>query len=185
MSTPGHESDWALWMRAAFRGDKAAYRRFFVSVAPSLRGMARRHGPRFGLDARDIEDAVQDALLTIHIKRQTWDETRPITPWIASILRNKLIDAYRRRRSRPVEVSAEALFLAAPAIATDELEFRELDRMISRLDARDSDLIRSISLEGQSIAEVARRLDMKEGAVRVALHRAIKSLARLYRIENR
>lgn len=177
MSAPGNESDWAMWMRAAFRGDREAYRRFFASATPRLRAMARSHGARFGLDGRDVEDVVQETLLTIHIKRNTWDETRPITPWMAAILRNKLIDAYRRRRARPKEVSADAVFLTAP----DEARTGELDRMIDRLGERERDLICSISLDGQSIAAVASRLDMNEGAVRVALHRAIKSLARLYR----
>ena len=43
------------------------------------------------------------------------------------------------------------------------------------------DIVRSISLEGQSIAATAARLAMTEGAVRVALHRSLKLLASAWR----
>jgi DNA-directed RNA polymerase specialized sigma24 family protein len=42
-------------------------------------------------------------------------------------------------------------------------------------------IVMSISVEGQSIKQTATRLQMSEGAVRVALHRALKSLAAKYR----
>ena len=38
------------------------------------------------------------------------------------------------------------------------------------------DLVTSISFDGQSIAATAKRLSMSEVAVRVTLHRALKSL---------
>ena len=38
-----------------------------------------------------------------------------------------------------------------------------------------------ISINGSSVRETANRLHMTEGAVRVALHRALKTLAGLYR----
>jgi hypothetical protein len=48
--------------------------------------------------------------------------------------------------------------------------------------ARESrDIVRSISIDGMSVRETANRLQMTEGAVRVALHRALKALAILYR----
>ena len=42
MTVPTREEEWAIWMRAAIAGDKAAYRRFLVAVTPSLRSLARR-----------------------------------------------------------------------------------------------------------------------------------------------
>jgi len=41
--------------------------------------------------------------------------------------------------------------------------------------------VTAISLDGQSIAATAARLSMSEVAVRVALHRALKSLAAAWR----
>ena len=49
------------------------------------------------------------------------------------------------------------------------------------LNTRQRDIVQSISLDGQSIAATASRLDMSEVAVRVALHRALKSLGAAWR----
>jgi RNA polymerase sigma-70 factor (ECF subfamily) len=61
----------------------------------------------------------------------------------------------------------------------DALAARDTAVLIGQLDARSATIVRAVSLEGQSTAEVGARLDMSEGAVRVALHRAIQRMARL------
>ena len=43
---------------------------------------------------------MQDILLAVHLKRQTWDANAPFAPWLFAIARNKLIDALRRRGRR-------------------------------------------------------------------------------------
>ena len=52
------------------------------------------------------------------------------------------------------------------------------------LKPRARDIVKSISLDGQSITATAMRLAMTEVAVRVALHRALKSLAAAWRSAN-
>ncbi|MFE0753893.1 sigma-70 family RNA polymerase sigma factor [Inquilinus sp. NPDC058860] len=183
MSDPLREDQWATWMRAAIAGDAGAYRLFLQAVTPHLRAMARRRGALFGGSADDAEDVVQEVLLAIHLKRGSWDPSRPIGPWISVIVRNKMIDALRRR-GRHVDVPIEDVIdtLAAEA-PPDGLEQRDVDRLLSRLQDRQRDIVRSISVEGGSVRETAGRLGMTEGAVRVALHRALKALAALYRSE--
>jgi len=53
--------------------------------------------------------------------------------------------------------------------------------MLDGLPARQRRIVEEISIEGRRSAEVATRLGMSEGAVRVALHRALKTLAAAYR----
>jgi RNA polymerase sigma factor (sigma-70 family) len=65
--------------------------------------------------------------------------------------------------------------------ATDFLSRTELDVLLAKLNGRQRDIVKSISIDGSSIRETARKLDMSEGTVRVALHRALKKLAVLYR----
>ena len=86
-------------MRAANRGDAVAYARLLASLTPVLRGLARQSLSRTRLES-DFEDVVQETLLAIHLKRHTWDETRPFGPWVRAIIRHKLIDAARRRGFR-------------------------------------------------------------------------------------
>jgi RNA polymerase sigma-70 factor (ECF subfamily) len=57
----------------------------------------------------------------------------------------------------------------------------DLDRLLGKLGEPRRSLVLSLSVEGRTVRETAERLNMSEGAVRVALHRAIKALAALYR----
>jgi RNA polymerase sigma factor (sigma-70 family) len=177
----GAEEEWASLMRAAIGGDTGAYRRLLTSMTPALRMVARRQCARIGLDGGDAEDVVQEALLALHLKRHTWDPERPIIPWIMTITRNKLIDARRRRgngNALPIEELSDILGTDGSEEQTNRFD---MDRMLERLGDRQRDLVRSLSLEGRSVQETAKRLNMTEVAVRVALHRAIKALAALYR----
>jgi RNA polymerase sigma factor (sigma-70 family) len=173
--------EWARLMREALNGDADAYRQFLEAVAPALRSAARRNCARIGLDGGEAEDIVQETLLAIHLKRHTWDSERPIAPWIMTIARNKLIDA-RRRRGNGVMLPIDDLseILTGPG-EDSSLDRSDLDRLLEKLGQRQRDLVRSLSVEGRSVKETAVRLDMSEGAVRVALHRAVKALASLYR----
>jgi RNA polymerase sigma-70 factor (ECF subfamily) len=171
----------AQLMRAANRGDQDAYRRVLGGLAPLLRGVARRGFARYGAGAEEIEDIVQETLLALHLKRHTWDERQPLLPWVRAIARNKLIDNLRRRGRQqevPIDELTPAVALDAEPAASAGLD---AGRMLERLNTRQRDIVRAVSIEGASAAEVGRRLGMTEGAVRVALHRALKSLATAFR----
>jgi RNA polymerase sigma-70 factor (ECF subfamily) len=166
-------------------GDKQAYHRFLVGVTPYLRAMARRRCEQFGAPASEAEDVLQEVLLAIHLKRGTWDVDRPIGPWLTTIVRNKLIDSLRRRGRRvnvPIEDFVDILEASDDTGDTDRMDAEQL---LERLGDPQRDIVRSISLQGAGVRETAARLNMTEGAVRVALHRALKTLAALYRRDGR
>ncbi|SON56856.1 RNA polymerase sigma factor SigM [Hartmannibacter diazotrophicus] len=167
-------------MRAANAGDRAAYHCLLSEITPYIRGLARR---RLWTDAGtgDVEDVVQEILLAIHLKRQTWDEDRPIGPWIATIARNKVVDALRRRSRQldePIEDFENLLPVEAEEAPAEDVD---VEGMLQQLQERPRTIVRLVSIEGLAARDVANQLDMSEGAVRVALHRALKSLAALYR----
>jgi len=171
------EQHWAGLLRAANRGDRKAYRAFLDSVAPVLRGVLRaRHG---GLDAADREDILQEVLLAVHLKRHTWREEEPVRPWLFAIVRYKVIDTLRARgRRQAVDIEDFAEILAAPD-GEDPTVRSDVERMMAELDGRSGEIVRAIGLEGASVAEAGARYAISEGAVRVALHRGLKTLARL------
>ena len=43
---------------------------------------------------------MQETLLAMHLKRDTWDEAQPLEPWLRAIARHKLADHLRRRGFR-------------------------------------------------------------------------------------
>lgn len=169
-------------MRAARGGDAAAYRVLLADLGGVARAHVARALARAGRGNAEVEDIVQEVLLAIHLKRDTWDEALPFSPWLFAVMRFKIIDALRRsglRMSLPIE-DFEAVIPAPPA--QDEGR-QDVTRLMARLDERPRAIVEAISLQGHSAGEVAQRLNMSEGAVRVALHRALKVLARLYRQE--
>jgi RNA polymerase sigma-70 factor (ECF subfamily) len=181
MTTSSQENDWAVWMRAAMAGNEGAYRQLLVSLTPRLRAVARSRCRSVGAPEDEVEDLVQEVLLIIHLKRGTWDPSRPIGPWVAAITRNKLIDVLRRRGrhiTMPIDDFVDSLQADDRA---PEMSAREIDSLLARLTPQQREIVRSISLNGSSIRETADRLQMTEGAVRVTLHRALKALAVFYR----
>jgi RNA polymerase sigma factor (sigma-70 family) len=174
----GTGDDWTGLLRAANEGDSAAYRAFLQTITPAVRGVVRAKAG--GLDAHSREDIVQEVLLAIHLRRQTWIVGRPVRPWVYAIARHKVIDVLRRTgRESLVHDGGQIEEIAAPPV-DDPLEERDLERMLTRLDERSGNILRAI-LSGVSAAEIAPRFSLSEGAARVALHRAIKRLAKLRR----
>lgn len=164
-------------MRAANRGDAEAYRTVLKTITPLLRKVVRARGHALGQEG--CEDVLQDVLLAIHTKRHTWHENAPLRPWLYAIARHKVVDAFRAR-GRHVDVSIDdfANGLAA-ADRPDPLEGHDMDKVLNQLDPRAAEIVRALGLHGETAAETAARLQMSEGAVRVALHRALKAIVQL------
>jgi RNA polymerase sigma-70 factor, ECF subfamily len=173
--------DLSQLMRLARRGDDKAYRRLLGRVATWLRAVARRGLTRAGRSTEDSEDIVQETLLVMHLKRDSWDDSQPLEPWLHAIARHKLIDHLRRRGFRDhVDIDEHAGTLAAPQPAEAGAS-ADARQMLASLSERQRVIVEAISIEGRSARDVGQRLGMSEGAVRVALHRALKALAALYR----
>jgi RNA polymerase sigma-70 factor (ECF subfamily) len=170
-------------MRAANRGDAGAYARLLGEVAVALRRVTARRLGALGLAPHEAEDVVQEALLAMHLKRDSWDETRPLTPWLHAIARHKLLDAARRRRKGgrpaaelPIEDWAETIAAPEPEPA---LRDRDAERLLTRLPRGQQAAVRAVAVEGRSHRAAAEGLAISEGALRVALHRGLAALARL------
>lgn len=171
------EADLAMLLRAALAGDENAYARFLARAAVLVRGFARRRTGQGGIDAEDI---VQDTLLAIHLKRHTWRQDSPVEPWLFAIARYKLIDAFRRR-GRHIEVDIGDFSESLPAQDEGEkLSERDLGRVLDTLAPGQREVVSAISVDGRSIGETASALNMNETAVRVALHRGLKAIAKRF-----
>jgi len=168
----GDEPQYREWMIAALGGDAISYRRLLAALTGHLRAYyVRRVG------SATAEDLVQETLIAIHSRRATYDPGQPLTAWVYGIARYKLIDEFRRERRRasiPLEDAGE-LF------ALDETEAlsarRDVEKLLNRLPEAKQRLVRAVKLDGSSIAEVAAQTGLTETAVKVGVHRAVKSLS--------
>src|SRR6188474_1477442 len=164
-------------MELSLNGDSVAYGQLLTALSSSLRRVIRARARDAGLDA---EDVVQEVLLALHLKRNTWVRGTPVAPWVGAIARNKLVDAHRRR-GRRLEISIDSVVdtLRSDAEVHDDRS-HDLERGLAGLTDRQRQVLRAVSLEGYSAREAALQLDMTEVAVRVTLHRGLKSLAALF-----
>ena len=118
---------------------------------------------------------MQETLLAVHLKRHTWNAREPLEPWVRAIAHHKLVDMLRRRGFHhylPIDGYFEQ-FEAQP----DASDIAVANDMLSILTPAARQIVESVSMEGCSAREVGERLGMSEGAVRVALHRALRRLA--------
>jgi RNA polymerase sigma-70 factor (ECF subfamily) len=165
-------------MLRGLAGDAGAHAQLLGALSGYLRAyFARRLGP----GSAETEDLVQETLLAIHLKRDTYDPHQPFTPWAYAIGRYKLLDHFRRRgvrRSVPLE---DAGVLISSETAEEGATRRDLAQLLGELPARQQALIADVKIAGYSIEEAAGRQGVTPGAAKVAIHRALQRLARKVR----
>jgi RNA polymerase sigma-70 factor (ECF subfamily) len=178
-------SDWSLLMGRAQQGDREAYRQLLTEITPYLRSIARR----MSVPPAEVEDAVQDVLLTVHVIRHTYHPERPFGPWLATVARRRIIDGLRRRwRRTALETGTEP---RAETFAAAETNWQEpasdgdqLRRAIERLPAGQQRAIILLKLRELSLKDAARESGMSIASLKVAAHRGLKALRRLLRHED-
>jgi RNA polymerase sigma factor (sigma-70 family) len=169
-------------MRAAQAGDTEAYVALLREIAPRVRQMVQRHG---GTWARDAEDVIQDALLSVHVARATYDPHRPFLPWLLAIVRHRVTDAKRRhmrRTAREVPIDDPDVTFSQVSTKSPSEPFSDRDALrtaVQTLPARQRDAIELLKLRELSLKEAATTSGMTVGALKVATHRAIAALRRI------
>lgn len=175
---------WRMLMASGQTGDGAAYRVLLVEVTPWIRASARA----MLRDMAEAEDAVQDALLTLHQVRHTYDPTRPFKPWLATVAKRRILDRMdgaRRRLSRhaPVEaaenVASETFSAHGPNTQEQGLRADELRAAIAKLPKGQRQALELLKLQEKSLAEAAAETGLSITALKVATHRAMISLRKL------
>jgi RNA polymerase sigma-70 factor (ECF subfamily) len=168
-------------MLAARAGDAAAYRTLLRELAAHLRAFYRR---RLGANRlSDAEDLVQETLIAVHSKANTYDASQPLTPWLHAIARYKLIDLFRRSKDFKVSLD-DVETLVAHSDYEAALAGRDIELLLAKLPKRSRDLVRGVKIEGLSTRDAAHRSGMSETAVKVAVHRAMRALTAMLKRES-
>ena len=188
-AAPDDGARWSRLMLLAQEGDGDAYQRLLTEVAPYVRAMARRHLAHSPM--HELEDAVQEVLLAVHGIRHTYERGRPFKPWLATIASRRLVDLYRRqshrRRHEHAALEDEIEFAAslAPdagdpqAEAERESGARRVRAAVESLPPRQREALVLLRLRELSLREACAASRQPEGSLKVACHRALKSLRAL------
>ena len=171
------ESELHALMCASQGGDARSYHRLLKALTPRLRASIRTLMAGGRSDAAaDAEEALQEALLAIHLKLDTWRPGAPVLPWARAIARYKAIDLMRLRvRTSTVPLDDEN----GPEVMREVGIDTKLDlvRVLGALPAYMRTSIEAVKVEGLSIGEAAERTGLSESAVKVGIHRGLNAIA--------
>jgi RNA polymerase sigma-70 factor (ECF subfamily) len=104
--------------------------------------------------------------------------------WLFTVARHRAIDQGRARASRPVVPMAEPTDGLAESVPSAEQHAVDREataaalRLVATLPAEQAEMVMLRVVAGLDVAAVAELVGKKPGAVRVAVHRALKSLSR-------
>jgi RNA polymerase sigma-70 factor (ECF subfamily) len=134
--------------------------------------------PRVGSRAV-AEELLQAAFLKALERKDDLREQESAVAWFYRLLRNVLIDFYRRRDAerRALEASArEAALTAADEASLEDAVCQCVHALIPTLKPGYADLLRAVEIDGCSLAEAAALADITPGNATVRLHRARQAL---------
>lgn len=167
------EATFARLMAAAQNGDKPAYNVLLSETGMWLERYFRRRVPPHQLD-----DLVQDVMLALHNKRNSYDPSRPFLPWLAAIARYRWVDHLRKVYKHESDLLEEGD--AVEDSEEDVVNARvSLERLFVHLPERQVEVIELVKIEGHSIKEAAEKTGQSESLVKVNIHRGLKKLSAL------
>ncbi len=167
-------------MRAAQDGDSASYRQLLTGIIPLLRHFVRKH--RTFLQPADVEDLVQNILLSLHAVRATYDPARPFLPWLYAIARNRMMDGSRsqmRRSANEVSVAEYPETFSGAATNTMDAGYGDpeaLRQAVAKLPGGQRRAVEMLKLRELSLKEAATASGMSVVALKVAVHRGMNTL---------
>ena len=178
LDTDSSDARLGVLMKAAQGGDRAAYAELLKLAIPIIRRVV---APRCNRSL-EVDDVVQDVLMSLHAVRHTYDPGRPFTPWLASIARHRLIDAYRKK-ARVLQNEA-AMPELPETFSTGETNWEMhgkgdpelLHRAIEDLPAGQRHAVELLKLRELSLKEASAASGMSIAALKVAVHRGLKTL---------
>jgi RNA polymerase sigma factor (sigma-70 family) len=175
-----HDRALSSLMRKAQDGDQSAYASLLREVLPMLKRVVQA---RLGfLPVMDREDLVQDILMSLHAARATYDPARPFKPWLMTIAHNRMVDQARRNSRRTAneiavdEYPADVADADAGAAADRYGDPEELREAIKALPKGQRSAIELLKMREMSLKEAAQATGMSISALKVSVHRAIKTL---------
>lgn len=152
-------------------GDREAY----AALLGAARGWLLRYFRR-RITPCQLDDLVQETLLSVHRKLASYDPARAFTPWLAAIARYRYVDHLRavyRRAEDELQTDLPDLTDVEGAITARI----SLERLFESLPDAQQRAIELVKIEGRSIAEVSRSTGQSESLVKVNIHRGLKRLA--------
>ncbi len=152
----------------------------FLETINRLRPQLHRYCSRMTGSITEGEDVVQDALFRAYRSLDTYDDSRPLAPWLFRIAHNQCLDFLRRRG---VRVEAETAAAAPDFVAPHELSGARvgpaIEHLVLNLPPKERACVLLKDVFDYSLEEIAELVGSTVGGVKAALNRGRAKLASL------
>ncbi len=153
-------------------GDKVAYRQLLGTCSLWLSHYFERR-----IAACDIDDLVQETLLSLHKNLGTYNIKRPFLPWLAAIARYRWVDRLRKIYTNNEQMLTEVdLKTEIDDGIHAQISLEALFKLIPKAQAS---AIHLTKIEGMSVSEASKILEQSEVLIKVNVHRGLKKLSSL------
>ena len=162
-------------MKLSLNGDQRAYADLLQETSRFLRPFLAK---RLNF-TNEVDDLLQEILISIHKARHTYDGNRPYRPWVFAIAKFRLQDYFRThysdhlRQAVDLDDMEESL---SEHVTETAISYESISGEVQKLPEKQATILQLMHQEGYTAKEVAKKMGMKESAVKVAAHRAYKIL---------
>ncbi len=160
-----------------FQGRAEARYVAFLETIANLRPSLHRYCSRMTGSVFDGEDVVQEALFQAYRMLESFDDSRPLKPWLFRIAHNRCIDFLRRREVREeAETAATEPDWVIPADPPGPALGRAVEHLVLALPPKERACVLLKDVFDYSLEEIAELVDSTVGGVKAALHRGRSKL---------
>jgi RNA polymerase sigma-70 factor, ECF subfamily len=150
----------------------------FLETISHLRPKLHRYCSRMTGSVLDGEDVVQEALFLAYRKLDTFDDRKPLAPWLFRIAHNRCVDVIRQREARQVaETEAAPSEVVPPEEAHGPALTKALEHLVLTLPPKERACVLLKDVFDYSLEEIAELVDSTVGGVKAALNRGRAKLA--------
>jgi len=162
-------------MKRSLTGDQSAYAQLLQATTRLLRPFLSK---RLSIGS-EVDDLLQEILISVHKARHTYDGERPYKPWVYAIAKFRLQDHLRAHYSDQLRHALDfdelEEYLLEP-VTESLMSYESISGEVEKLPEKQATILRLLHQDGYTAREVAEKIGMNESAVKVAAHRAYKVL---------
>lgn len=162
-------------MQRSLSGDQQAYATLLHETSLMLRPFLAK---RLNF-TNEVDDLLQEILISIHKARHTYDGNRPYKPWMFAIAKFRLLDYLRAHYADHLHHADEFSELEENLhidVTESTFSYESISGEVEKLPEKQAIILKLMHQEGYTAKEIADKIGMNESAVKVAAHRAYKVL---------